>query len=105
MGMSKRTQRLLVLGAVAGGYAAGTVWAVRRGYSFGRDATVRCADGHLFRTLWIPGVSVKSLRLGLWRVQWCPVGSHVSLVRLLKPSDLTGQMRQAAARYRDLPLP
>jgi hypothetical protein len=105
MTMSKRTRRRLTFGVIAGSYAAGTVWAMRRGYSFGRNVTVRCLGGHAFQTIWIPGVSVKSLRLGLWRLQWCPVGRHVSLVHLVKPADLTPDMRWDSARHHDIPVP
>jgi hypothetical protein len=41
---------------------------------------VRCRSGHRFTTTWIPGVSLKALRLGPWRVQRCPVGHHWSIV-------------------------
>jgi hypothetical protein len=105
MTMSKRTRRLAVFGVVAASYAAGTAWAVRRGYSFGLNVTVRCLGGHSFQTIWIPGVSVKSLRLGLWRLQWCPVGRHVSLVHLVKSADLTSVERVVAAGHHDVPVP
>ncbi len=39
-----------------------------QGYRFGRDVIVRCRDGHLFMTTWIPGASLKAIRLGLARV-------------------------------------
>ena len=52
----------------------------RRGQGFGGRVAVRCRDGHVFTTLWIPGVSVTSLRLGPWRYRRCPVGHHWSLV-------------------------
>src|SRR5512142_2152102 len=39
----------------------------------GGRVVVRCRHGHLFTTIWIPGVSAKALRLGLWRFQRCPV--------------------------------
>lgn len=105
MAMSKRTRRLVTFGVIAASYAAGTVWAVRRGYSFGRNVTVRCRDGHLFTTVWIPGMSVKSLRLGPWRVQWCPAGRHVSLVHPVKTADLTDHERIVAAGHHDMPVP
>ncbi len=38
------------------------------------------ASGLFSDTVWIPGASVKSLRLGLWRLQWCPVEQRVTLV-------------------------
>src|SRR5579862_540371 len=46
----------------------------RRGYSgMGGDTIVRCSKGHLFTTIWVPGVSFKSVRLGYARFQHCPV--------------------------------
>src|SRR5690349_16657831 len=42
--------------------------AIRRfGYPFAGNVVVRCRKGHLFTTIWVPGVSVKSARLGWWR--------------------------------------
>ena len=58
----------------------GTVIARRRGYNFGRNTIVRCRQGHLFTTTWIPGASLKAIRLGWARFQRCPVGHHWSLV-------------------------
>lgn len=103
MAFSKR--RLAVTAGIAAAYAAGTAVARRRGYSFGRGVPVRCRQGHVFTTTWIPGASVKSLRLGLWRVQWCPVGRHVDLVRLVKDADLSPAERESAASHRDVPVP
>jgi hypothetical protein len=77
-------------------------WRARR---FGGWVTVRCRAGHLFNTIWIPALSVKSLRLGPWRVQRCPVGSHWTLVTPVNVADLCGQERLAAAERRDIPLP
>jgi hypothetical protein len=57
--------------------------------------------GHLFPTTWIPGVSVKSVRLGWWRLQWCPVGRHLSIVVPARTSDLSDDERRAAAATRD----
>ena len=105
MTSAQRKRRLAVLATVTAVYAAGTVIAVRQGYAFGRNTVVRCRQGHLFATVWIPGASVKSLRLGLWRVQWCPVGRHVDLARPVKDSDLTGAERDFALAHHDTPLP
>ena len=102
---SKRKRRLAITGGVLAVYAVGTVIALRRGYTFGKNVPVRCRDGHLFTTVWIPGASVKALRLGPWRVQWCPVGRHVTLVTLLKNADLTEAQRSFAAQHHDLPVP
>lgn len=103
--MSKRKRRLAVFGGVIAAYAVATVIAQRRGYKFGGSVPVRCRDGHLFTTVWIPGASVKALRLGLWRVQWCPVGRHVSLVTLVKDADLTDAERAFAAEHHDARIP
>jgi hypothetical protein len=104
MTSAKRRRRLIVAGIIAG-YVAGTIIAIRQGYTFGRNVTVRCRRGHLFTTVWIPGGSVKALRLGYWRVQWCPVGRHVDLVRLVKEADLTEAERSFAAAHHDIPVP
>lgn len=105
MASSKRKRRLAVATVIAIGYVAGTIVARKQGYSFGRSVPVRCRQGHLFTTTWIPGASLKSLRLGLWRVQWCPVGRHVDLVRLLKEADLSPAELEYAAEHHDIPVP
>jgi hypothetical protein len=76
-----------------------------QGYRFGRDVIVRCRDGHLFMTTWIPMVSFKAIRLGLVRVQYCPVGNHVTAVRLMRDEDLTSAERLQASRHRDNGVP
>lgn len=73
----------------------------QRGYRFGRDVIVRCRDGHLFMTTWVPGMSFKAVRLGLVRYQHCPVGDHLTAVRLVRDGDLTPAERRQAGRYRD----
>ena len=105
MPLSKRKRGLAITAGVIVAYAVGTWVAMNQGYSFGRNVVVRCQQGHLFTTVWIPGVSVKSLRLGLWRVQWCPVGRHVTLVSLVKNADLTEEERESAAEHHDVPIP
>ncbi len=103
--MSKRKRGLITAGAVAVSYAAGTLAARRLGYRFGRDVVVKCHAGHVFSTIWIPAVSVKALRLGPWRVQWCPVGNHVALVHPVRDVDLTREMRELAAGHPRRPGP
>jgi hypothetical protein len=102
---SKRKRRLVLTGGVLSGYAIATAIAVSRGYKFGRNVPVRCRDGHVFSTVWIPGASVKALRLGPWRAQWCPVGRHFTLVTLLKDADLTEAERSSAAGHHDIAVP
>jgi hypothetical protein len=105
MPSKKRKRGLAVTAGVIAAYAAGTVVAMRQGYKFGWSVPVRCRQGHLFTTTWIPGASIKALRLGLWRVQWCPVGRHIDLVRLVKESDLSPAELAFAAEHHDLPVP
>jgi hypothetical protein len=76
-----------------------------RGYPIGGRLVVRCRQRHLFTTLWIPGVSVKALRLLWWRAQRCPVGHHWTIVTPVKPSELSARERRTARTHRDLPIP
>ncbi|MGO9488978.1 MAG: hypothetical protein ACLQBB_08140 [Solirubrobacteraceae bacterium] len=76
-----------------------------RGYRFGGNVVVRCRKGHLFMTIWIPSVSIKSLRLGWWRLQHCPVGRHWSIVSPVDRSTLTDQELRAADQNRDIRIP
>jgi len=66
---------------------------------------VRCRDDHVFTTIWIPGASLKSARLGWWRLQRCPVGKHWSLVTPVRQTDLTDDERRSASEHRDIPIP
>ena len=75
------------------------------GFQAGRNVVVRCRAGHLFTTIWIPGASLKSLRLGWWRFQRCPVGGHWSLVTPVKQSELSKTEKRAAAKLRDVRIP
>ena len=99
-----RRRRAIAVAAVIA-YIIGTIIAIRQGYSFGKNTVVRCREGHLFSTVWIPGASVKSLRLGLWRVQWCPVGRHVDLVHPVKEAGLTAAERSFALAHHDVLVP
>ena len=105
MASSKRKRGLAITAVIVAGYVAGTIVAVERGYSFGRSVPVRCRQGHLFTTTWIPGASLKALRVGLWRAQWCPVGRHFDLVRLVKEADLSPAELEFAAEHHDIPVP
>jgi hypothetical protein len=76
-----------------------------RARRLGGNVVVRCRQGHLFTTIWIPAVSVKSVRLGFWRVQRCPVGQHFSLVTPVNASELSEEQRRLAAEHRDIRIP
>lgn len=77
----------------------------RRGSLLGTDTVVRCRQGHLFTTIWIPGASLKSLRLGLWRYQRCPVGGHWDLVTPVDVAELSDEEREQAAGQHDVAIP
>ncbi|SNT54846.1 hypothetical protein SAMN05421812_109131 [Asanoa hainanensis] len=102
------TQVLVFLLAVSvGAIAIGGVLIARRG---GLDAErfevpVRCRDGHVFTTVWVPGVSLKAIRLGPVRFQWCPVGEHRTFVTLVPWSRLSPEERWMAAHNHDSRVP
>jgi hypothetical protein len=97
---------VIVIAVVVAVIVLGTLVARRAGYSgMGGDTIVRCRKGHVFTTIWVPGASLKSIRLGVARLQWCPVGRHFSLITAVKDSDLTDQERQSAAEHHDVRIP
>ena len=70
----------------------------RKGYSIPGQTVARCSKGHLFRTTWIEGGSLRAVRLGpLTRYQYRPVGKHWALVHPVKDEDLSGEERQRLA--------
>jgi hypothetical protein len=75
------------------------------GYPAGGDVIVRCRDGHLFTTIWIPLMSFKAIRLGPVRFQYCPVGDHFTFVTIVRDSDLTPYERQLASQIHDRRIP
>ena len=83
----------------------GTLVARRLGYKVGGNVVVRCRQGHLFTTLWIPGVKLKALDLGIARIQRCPVGKHWSFVTPVRASELTEEEQRLAAETWDIRIP
>jgi hypothetical protein len=98
----RRALPILAVAAVLGG---GTVVARRRGFLIGRNLIVRCRQGHLFTTIWLPGASLKSIRLGWARIQRCPVGKHWSIVTPVREADLSDEERQGARKLKDIRIP
>ena len=98
----KPLRSVLLLSAVIAG---GTLVARRLGYKLGVNTIVRCRQGHLFTTIWIPGVKLKGLDLGVARFQWCPVGRHWTLVTPVREADLTDEERSIAAEHHDIRIP
>jgi hypothetical protein len=98
---SRRRRVLIILGAVLVEPLA--MWL--RGYPIAGNLVVRCRRGHLFTTIWLPGVSMKSIRLLWWRLQWCPVGKHLAIVTPVKTSELGDEQKRVARDHRDLRIP
>ncbi|MER5911106.1 hypothetical protein ABT124_11505 [Streptomyces sp. NPDC001982] len=101
----KNPAALLPVAVVAVVLVGATVVARRRGCRLGTNTVVRCRDGHLFTTIWIPGASFKSVRLGPYRRQYCPVGRHWAWVVPVRDADLTPEDRQRAEEHHDLRVP
>jgi hypothetical protein len=102
---SPRTTAIVITGLVIS-LVAFTLVARRKGYSgMGGNTIVRCRGGHLFTTIWVPGASIKSVRLGWSRLQYCPVGRHWTLVTPVKDSDLSDEERFDAALHQDIRVP
>ena len=102
---SKRKRALQPLAVVAAILAVGTFAARKLGYTAGGNVVVRCRRGHLFTTLWIPGIKLKAIDLGIARIQHCPVGRHWSLVVPVRDKELTDEERRGAAAHHDIWLP
>jgi hypothetical protein len=91
---------------IAGAFVVLEAVAMRaRGYRMGRNVVVRCRQGHLYTTIWLPGGSLKSVRFGFWRFQRCPVGRHWSIVTPVREADLTEGETRTAREHRDIRIP
>jgi hypothetical protein len=96
----------IVVAVIVLALIAATITARRMGYpGIGGDTIVRCRAGHLFTTLWVPGASLKAVRLGMTRFQYCPVGKHWTLVTPVRDSELTDEDRQVASQHHDARVP
>lgn len=87
--------------------ALGTLQMRRRGYvaSRGAHVIVRCREGHLFTTIWVPFMSFKSIRLGMVRFQRCPVDNHLTFVTPVNETELTEEEKRIAAEHQDTNIP
>ena len=101
-GTGRRRRAIALAGAAVA--AEAVALKLQSGRLAGR-VVVRCRAGHLFTTIWIPGVSFTSARLVWWRVQWCPVGRHLTVVQPVREERLTASEQEAAHRVRDIPVP
>lgn len=65
------------------------------------DRVVKCSKGHLYTTLWVPRVSLKAMRFGQERLQYCPVGRHWTRVTRVDETQLSAAELQAAVACHD----
>jgi hypothetical protein len=105
MTSAKRPARRWLIAATALTAVETVVVSRRRGAFLALDTVVSCRLGHLFTTWWIPALSLKAVRLGWWRFQWCPVGRHWSLVSPALRESLFPDELRVAAQLHDLRLP
>lgn len=101
--MSSRSRTIVL--AVIAALALATLSARLLGYNLGFHTYVRCRKGHLFTTIWIPGVKLKGFDFGIARFQYCPVGKHWSLVRPVKQATLNAGELRFARGHHDIPIP
>ena len=83
----------------------GTLVARLLGYKVGGRVVVRCRQGHLFTTIWIPGVKLTALDLGVARLQRCPVGKHWTLVTPVRDLGPHRRGEAAASEHHDVWIP
>jgi hypothetical protein len=69
------------------------------------DVPVQCSAGHLFTTIWAPMVSLKAVRLGWERWQYCPVGHHWATVHRLDDGTASADDLNSAALVHDVRIP
>jgi hypothetical protein len=98
-----RGRRAATFAVAAAAVEAAVLW--HRTSRIGGRVIVRCRDGHLFTTIWIPGASLKALRFGWWRFQRCPVGHHWSFVTPVREADLGEDERRSARERHDVRIP
>jgi hypothetical protein len=101
--MSRRVVTTILIAAATA--VGGTLIARRLGYNLGTNTVVRCRQGHLFTTVWIPGVKLKEIDLVVARVQRCPVGKHWSLVVPVRNVDRDDEEIQFAREHHDIRIP
>jgi len=89
----------------AGVAVGGTLIARRLGYNLGTNTIVRCRQGHVFTTIWIPGIKLKEIDLVVARIQHCPVGNHWSLVVPVRAETLSAEDREFAQSHHDVKIP
>ena len=96
-----RPRHLLVPALALGGFGlVGAYLSRRNPERF--DPVAECSQGHRYRSIWVPGGSLKSLRWFNRRFQWCPVGRHWSWTRRVDTGQLSPDEVRSATAVHDL---
>ncbi len=66
---------------------------------------MRCKQGHLFETPFLPLVSLKAVKLPQGRFQRCPVDGRWGICELQFTADLSEDELEQARQHRTSPLP
>ena len=69
------------------------------------EQPVQCSAGHRFTTIWVPMATLKAVRLGWERWQYCPVGHHWATVHRLDDGTASEADLNAAALVHDVRIP
>jgi hypothetical protein len=102
---SGRRRAARVVGVAVAAVALETLGLWLRSHRLGGQVVVRCRQGHLFTTIWIPAASVEAIRLGWWRLQRCPVGQHWTIVTPVMEAELSEPDRRLAGERHDIRIP
>jgi hypothetical protein len=60
---------------------------------------VRCSQGAYYESLWVPLISFKSIRLGSYRLQKCPVHGKWELATIVPEDEISEKVRKEASKY------
>lgn len=96
-----RRFRFLLPALVLAGFALLGEW-LRREQPARFEPVVECSQGHRYRSIWVPGGSLKALRLFNRRFQRCPVGHHWSWTRRIDAALLSDEELESANAVHDL---
>jgi hypothetical protein len=67
--------------------------------TYSDEVIVRCTQGGYYRTRWIPLVSFKSIRLGGYRFQRCPIHDKWEMAGTVEDEDLTPEIISEADEH------
>ncbi len=70
-----------------------------RGYGSGSCRIVQCSSGHRFPMMWVSGLPLTAVRVGVTRLVHCPVGNHWALVRPVKSDGWTSADRAELDKF------